>query len=478
MSTLRAFTHFTIGSARIVTRGSAVYFAWLAALCALVVMGLFAYWGQFSDGLVRTGMRDPVSWGFYIGNFTFLVGVAAAAVILVIPAYIYRWKPIKEIALFGELLAISAIAMCMLFVLADMGRPDRLLHIMPGIGNMNLPGSLLAWDVLALNGYFWLNLVVVTYMLVAYFRGNEPNARILTPLVLLSIPAAVAIHSVTAFVYNGLAARPFWNASILAPRFLVSAFCSGPAVMIVLFQILRRVTDIEIRRAAIWKIAELMAYAMFVNLFFLGAEIFKEVYSDTHHMRHLEYLFLGLGDKKALVPWAWTSVICSVVAFVLFVIPATRRHPVTLNIGCGMIFVGVFIEKGIGLVVPGFTPSVLGEIWCAALHPDVARGDCRPTRGLPARLGGHWHHRVWPHRNRPGVVATSPHTTLARTHHWGPMRNAPPGGLPGGASSFEASVSTSLCRPCRSRPSRAAPRPRSGARDGTSRTSPCRTDPC
>jgi len=363
MRTLHAFAQFTLGSVRIVARGSAAYYAWICALLTLVVVGITAYSNQFTEGLITSGLRDPVSWGFYIGNFTFLVGVAAAAVILVIPAYIYRWKPIKEIALFGELLAIAALAMCMLFVLADMGRPDRLLHIMPLIGNMNLPSSLLAWDVVALNGYFFLNLVVVTYMLVRYFRGLEPDARIITPLVLLSIPAAVGIHSVTAFVYSGLAGRPFWNASILAPRFLVSAFCSGPAVMIVLFQILRRVTSLEIKREAIWKIAELMAYAMFVNLFFLAAEVFKEVYSDTHHLRHLEYLFLGLGDKTALVPWAWTSVICSVVAFVLFVVPALRRHPVTLNLGCVLIFVGVFIEKGIGLVVPGFTPSVLGEIY-------------------------------------------------------------------------------------------------------------------
>ncbi len=363
MNTLRAFAHFTSGSVRIVVRGSSAYYAWLGSLCVLVVLGLNAYRGQFAEGLIETGLRDPVSWGFYIGNFTFLVGVAAAAVILVIPAYVYRWKPIKEIALFGELLAVSAIAMCMLFVLADMGRPDRLLHILPGIGNLNVPSSMLAWDVLVLNGYFFLNLTVVTYMLVCYFRGRQPDTRIFTPLVLLSIPAAVGIHSVTAFVYNGLAARPYWNAAILAPRFLVSAFCSGPAVMIVLLQILRRVTSLEIRREAIWKIAELMAYAMFVNLFFLGAEVFKEVYSDTHHLRHLEYLFFGIGDKTALVPWAWTSVVCSVVAFLLFVVPATRRHPVTLNIGCVLIFVGVFIEKGIGLVVPGFTPSVLGEIY-------------------------------------------------------------------------------------------------------------------
>jgi molybdopterin-containing oxidoreductase family membrane subunit len=263
----------------------------------------------------------------------------------------------------GESLAIAALAMCMLFVLVDMGRPDRLLHIMPFIGTLNLPSSLLAWDVLVLNAYFFLNFGVVTYLLVSLFRGREPNKKIFMPLVLLSIPMAVGIHSVTAFVYNGLAGRPYWNAALLAPRFLVSAFCSGPAIMLILLQILRRTSKIDLSKEAIWKIAELMAYAIFINLFFLGVEVFKEVYSDTHHLKHMRYLYLGLEGKTALVGWAWTSVLTGVVAFVLFLVPRFRRNIVLLNLGCVLIFLSVFIEKGIGLVVPGFTPSVMGEIY-------------------------------------------------------------------------------------------------------------------
>lgn len=359
----RPFPRFVLGSIRVWTHGSPLYFAWLAVLALLIAGGIAGYSTQFTEGLVATGLRDPVSWGFYIGNFTFLVGVAAAAVILVIPAYVYHWKPIKEIVILGELLAVSSLAMCMLFVLADMGRPDRLLHIMPLIGSMNLPSSLLAWDVVVLNGYFLLNLGIATYALVSTFRGGEPRKSIFLPLVLLSIPMAVCIHSVTAFVYAGLPNRPFWNASLLAPRFLVSAFCSGPAIMLFLLQILRRAAKLDLKEEAIWKIAELMAWAMFVNLFFTGAEMFKETYSATHHMQHMTYLYRGLDGKTALVPWAWLSLFASVAAFLLFLVPRTRRNPVTLNIGCVLILVGVFIEKGIALVVPGFTPSVLGEIY-------------------------------------------------------------------------------------------------------------------
>jgi Ni/Fe-hydrogenase subunit HybB-like protein len=359
----RAFPQFVLGSLRVWTHGSRGYFAWLALLVSLVVLGIYGYSIQFREGLVSTGLRDPVSWGFYIGNFTFLVGVAAAAVVLVIPAYVYHWKPIKELAVLGEVLAISALTMCMLFVTVDVGRPDRLLHIMPLIGDLNVPSSLLAWDVLVLNVYFALNVGVSTYALVSYFRGGEAKAKWFMALVFLSIPMAVTIHSVTAFVYNGLATRPFWNASLLAPRFLVSAFCSGPAIMLVLLQILRRRAKLDLKEEAIWKIAELMAYALFVNLFFTAAEVFKETYSATHHVKHMRYLYLGLEGKTALVPWAWTSLLAGIAAFFIFVVPRVRRNAVALNVGCALVLVSVFIEKGVALVVPGFTPSVLGEIY-------------------------------------------------------------------------------------------------------------------
>jgi molybdopterin-containing oxidoreductase family membrane subunit len=363
MSAFRTIGNFVKTSFRIVAYGSRAYYAWLAFLFVLIGVGAWAYAHQLSDGLIMSGMRDPVSWGYYIGNFTFLVGVAAAAVVLVIPAYIYHWKPIKEIVIMGELLAVAAIAMCMLFVLVDIGRPDRLLHILPIVGHLHLPQSLLAWDVLVLNVYFFLNLVVVTYLILSMFRGKKPNQYIFMPLVMFSIPMAVTIHSVTAFVYNGLPGRPFWNASILAPRFLVSAFCSGPAMMLILLQILRKTMKLDLKMDAIWKIAELMAYAMFLNLFFTAAEVFKEVYSDTHHLQHMKYLYFGLEGKTGLVGWAWISLVCSITAFFLFLIPATRKNVVTLNVGCVLIWSGVYIEKGVGLVVPGFTPSTLGEIY-------------------------------------------------------------------------------------------------------------------
>lgn len=357
------FIRFIKESVKIVIRGNKWYYLWLAFLLSLIIWGGLGYIDQLKEGLVVTNMRDSISWAFYIGNFTFLVGVAAAAIMLVIPAYIYNWKPIKEVVIFGELLAVSAVIMCVLFVLVDVGSPLRLWHMIPFIGNLNIPSSLLGWDFIVLNIYFFLNLGIVTYLLYKLFIKKGYNKFILYPLILFSIPMAIGIHSVTAFLYNGLAGRPFWNSALLAPKFLASAFCSGPAVLLILFQVLKKTTNFKIKDEAIWKIAELMAYAMFINLFFFFSEVFKEVYSDTEHLVHLKYLFKGIGENRDIVIYGWASVIISIIAFFLFLIPATRKNIVTLNIGAILIYFGVYIEKGIALLIPGFTPDVLGQIY-------------------------------------------------------------------------------------------------------------------
>jgi molybdopterin-containing oxidoreductase family membrane subunit len=343
--------------------GSKRYYLWLAFLLVLIVWGSTGYIAQIKQGLMVTNMRDPISWAFYIGNFTFLVGVAAAAIMLVIPAYIYNWKPLKEVVIFGELLAISAVIMCMLFVIVDIGNPLRLWHMIPFIGRLNLPSSLLSWDSVVLSAYFLLNLGIVSYLLYTLFNKREYNKKVLNPLILFSIPLAISIHTVTAFLYNGFAGRPYWNSALLAPKFLASAFCSGPAVLIILFQILKKTTTFEIKQEAIWKIAELMAYAMFINLFFFGAEVFKEIYSNTEHLVHLKYLFIGVGENRDIVFYGWASLIISIIAFLLFLIPKTRKNVITLNLGAILIWFGVYIEKGIALLIPGFTPDTLGQIY-------------------------------------------------------------------------------------------------------------------
>lgn len=354
---------FFLGTIKVILNGGKAYYSWVLFLILLMIWGGIGYANQIQDGLIITNMRDSVSWAFYIGNFTFLVGVAAAAIMLVIPAYIYHWEPIREIVIFGELLAISAVIMSIGFIMVDIGQPHKFWHMLPIVGTMNFPASILAWDFFALGIYFIINLVVVTYLLYSAFYKKEYNKSFVLPLILLSIPAAIAIHTVTAFLFNALPARPFWNSALLAPRFLASAFCSGPAILIILFQILRKTTKFKIKNEEIWRIAELMVYAMFIYLFFTLAELFKEFYSDTEHIHYWKYLLFGIGDNKEIIFYSWSSIIMGSIAFVLFLIPRTRKNLITLNIGAVLIFFSVYIEKGMALIIPGFTPDAIGQIY-------------------------------------------------------------------------------------------------------------------
>jgi len=361
--TLIGFLRFTVGSARVVARGNRAYYAWVAFLLCLAGLGVSAYANQAVEGLITSNMRDQVSWGFYIGNFAFLVGVAAAAVVLVIPAYVYNWGPIKEVVLLGELMAVAAIVMCVLFVTVDVGRPQMIWHMVPIIGMPNFPYSMLVWDVLVLNLYLIVNLIVVTYIVYMGYQGRHYSQKFVLPIVFLSIPLAICIHTVTAFLMVGLPSRPFWNAAILAPRFISSAFCSGPALLLLVFQVLRRVGKFEISNVALIKIGELLAYAMAVNLYFLGSEVFKEFYFPTEHTIYSEFQWFGIHGHPGIAVYSWVALISNVSAFLTFVVPVFRNNLSVLNVGCVLAISGVYIEKGMGLLLPGMTPDTIGEIY-------------------------------------------------------------------------------------------------------------------
>ena len=354
---------FIVDGIREMFRGSREYFVWLLLLSAIVAYGAWQYSRQLVEGLVVTGMSDQVSWGFYIANFAFLVGIAAAAVLLVIPAYIFHRKDIKDVVLVGEGMAVAAVTMAMMFVIADLGRPDRMWHMIPVIGKLNFPVSLLAWDVVVLSGYLLLNLAIPFYLLYNRYRGVESNFRLYFPFVVLSMFWAISIHTVTAFLFSANPARPFWHTALLGPRFIASAFASGPALIIITLQIVRKVTTYKINQSVIDTLALIMTVAMQVNLFFVGAELFTDFYNEGTHAASIHYLFFGLDGFDSLRPWIWFALTLNVIALVILMIHPLRRNTLMLNAACILAFIGIWIEKGMGLVIPGFVPTPLGEIF-------------------------------------------------------------------------------------------------------------------
>jgi Ni/Fe-hydrogenase subunit HybB-like protein len=339
------------------------FYAWMTLLTVIAVIGGNAYVRQFVEGLTTTGMSDQVSWGAYIANFTFLVGVAAASVMLVIPAYIYRHKEMHDVVLYGELLAVAAIIMSLLFVIVDLGRPDRFWHLSPApVGIFNFPGSMLSWDVIVLNVYLLLNLHICGYLLYMKYLERTPTKLFYLPFVFISIAWAISIHTVTAFLFVGLVGRPFWNAAIVAPRFLGSAFTAGPGILILAFGIIARVSHVRVSDRAVHLLRQIVTASLLINLFMLSCEAFKEFYSAALHNASAKYLFFGLHGHDALVPWIWTALTMEVVAAIILIIPPIARQRIFLYIACALATVGIWVEKGMGLIIPGFIPTPLGNV--------------------------------------------------------------------------------------------------------------------
>ena len=339
-------------------KGSKQYYVWIAALLAVVGVGFVCYLWQFQFGLGITGMSRDVSWGFYIAQFTFLVGVAASAVMVVLPYYLHNYKAFGRITILGEFLAVASVTMCILFIFVDLGQPTRVVNVLLH----PTPNSVLFWDMIVLNGYLFLNIIIGWNVLEAE-RNNVAPAAWLKPLIYLSIPWAVSIHTVTAFLYCGLPGRGFWLTAILAPRFLSSAFAAGPAFLILLCMLVRKLTKFDPGKEQIQSLAKVVAYAICINVFFFLCEVFVVFYSRIpEHMDHLVYLFAGLHGHGALVPWMWASMILMGISIILLVNPKTRKNETTLIAACITVFIGTWIDKGLGMISGGFVPNPLHHV--------------------------------------------------------------------------------------------------------------------
>ncbi len=357
-----SYPRFLWRSLILATDGNLLFYAWMTLLTGVFLVGANAWANQVVHGMILTNMTDHVSWGLYIANFTFMVGVAAGGVMMVIPAYLYHDKRMHDVVILGELLAVAAIVMCLLFVTVDLGRPDRFWHLIPGLGRFNFPISMLTWDVIVLNGYLLLNLHICGYLLYMRFLGRTPNPKWYIPFVLISIVWAISIHTVTAFLYCGLGGRPFWNSAVLAPRFLASAFVSGPAFIILTMFILRKIAHVPIPDHPIQTLVRIIRVTILINLLLVASEVFTEFYTGSAHSASARYLYFGLHGHGVLVPWIWTAIIFNLIAAFLFLHPASLRRTAVVVIACILAFTGAWIEKGMGLIIPGFVPSTLHEI--------------------------------------------------------------------------------------------------------------------
>jgi [DsrC]-trisulfide reductase subunit P len=334
-------------------KGSRRYWGWIFFLLGIIGVGFIAYLYQFRIGLGVTGMSRDVSWGLYIGQFTFLVGVAASGVMVVLPYYLHNYKAFGRMTVLGEFLAIAAVIMCMLFIFVDMGQPLRVLNVILH----PTPNSVMFFDMLVLSIYLLLNILVGWTVLGAERKGIAAPSWV-KPFIILSIAWAPSIHTVTAFLYSGLPGRHFWLTAIMAARFLASAFAGGPSLLILLALIVRKYTKFDAGTEAIQALGKIVTYFMITNVFFLGLEFFTAFYSKIPgHMEPFIYLYTGMEGHGKLVPVMWTSTILAVVALFLLIFPQFRKKENVLAVACVSTFLSLWIEKGFGLIVGGFVPN-------------------------------------------------------------------------------------------------------------------------
>ncbi|MDY0131951.1 MAG: NrfD/PsrC family molybdoenzyme membrane anchor subunit [Desulforegulaceae bacterium] len=338
--------------------GSKKYGIWIGFLLLLIGGAFIAYLQQLNIGLGVTGLSRDVSWGFYIAQFTFLVGVAAGGVMVVLPFYIHNYKDFGRITVLGEFLAIGTIVMCLLFIIVDLGYPSRLFNVIIHYS----PRSMLFWDMVVLNGYLLINIVVGWNVLQAE-RNGVSYKKWVKFLAYVSIPMAVGIHTVTAYLYCGLPGRGYWLTAILAPRFLASAFAAGPALLIILALIVQKTTKFDPGDKAIDTLSKIVCYALIANVFFFLCEVFVTFYSQNpHHMETFQFFFQGIDGKNAIVPWMWASMFLMGFGILFLVIPRLRTNRFLLPITCSMVFIGAWIDKGMGLITGGFNPTPLNHI--------------------------------------------------------------------------------------------------------------------
>jgi Ni/Fe-hydrogenase subunit HybB-like protein len=339
-------------------KGSKGYWSWLGFLLVLIGAGFGAYLVQYDQGLTLTGLSRDVSWGLYIAQLTFLVGVAASAVMLVLPYYLHHYKDFGRITILGEFLAVVAVLMCMLFVTVDMGKPERVLNVLLH----PTPNSVMFWDLNVLSAYMILNLLIGWVTLQAE-RKQLPPPGWVKPLIYFSIPLAVSIHTVTAFLYSGMPGRGYWLTAIMAPRFLASAFAAGPAVLILLALAMKRLTKFDAGDKAIESLAKIVCYAIILHLFFFFLEVFTVFYSQIpSHMSHFVYLYAGLHGKATLLPWMWAAMIMGFTAIAMLLVPRWRARHGLLGIACVLVFGCTWIDKGLGMMAGGFIPNPLHEV--------------------------------------------------------------------------------------------------------------------
>lgn len=324
------------------------FYGWTAVLIFFMAVAVYAWYVQFSEGLIVTDMRDVVMWGLYIANYSFFLGISAGSLIISAVAYVFDLERYKQVSRIAVVIATICGILAMVFILVDLGHPERAVVEMILTPN---PASMFISDFIMLSLYL---LVCIIYGWTAIRgKGNELRTKALATIAIILAILAIGVSS---WVFGFVKARPMWSSALLTPLFISSAFVSGIALVIFTAILASRFTKIEVEPTLLSDLGKILAILIPIDLFLLLTETVTVWYAEIPS--HVETTSLLLTGPYSTLFWS-EVVVGAFVPFLILAYPRTRKSISVLAIASVLVMVGVFVKK-FNLVVPGLSLQTLG----------------------------------------------------------------------------------------------------------------------
>ena len=319
---------------------------WISILGLGLLIGFGSFVYQVTSGLGVTGLSNTVSWGMYIVSFIFLVGVSAGGLIVVAGAELAGSQRFEHLNKLAVICSIAAVTTAAGSILPDLGRPFAAWKMMVH-PNFTSP---LVWDMGVLTVYLLIGAIDL-YIL----TRPEVSRKSLRIMAIISLPVAIIVHSVTAWIFGLLVARPFWNTPLLAPLFISSALVSGTALVIATAWVVERVTPWRAGSEAMDGLRRLILWFIAADVFLLGTEVMTTFVSgEPDHRRQLDILLVG-----RLAPVFWLEIIVGVfLPTIILLSNRVRKHSWMLLVAAVLLILGVFAKRINILFAAEFEPLI------------------------------------------------------------------------------------------------------------------------
>jgi len=354
-------------------RVSKGFAAWMTFLVLALAVCLFAYYQQLKTGLGVAGIRDYVSWGMYLANFVFFVASSLIGMLISAVLGLIGMKWITPITRIAEIIAIAFSAIAGLVIVMDMGRPERLGYVFL-YGRFQSP---ILWDVTVITTYFVLSFLLYylpmvpdlaishktattlpgwikpVYRIFSLNWTNKPEQnevihRSVRILLILLLPAALSIHTVTSWLF-AVTSRAGWDSTVFGPYFVSGAFVAGSAAVIIAMFFYRNNYKLKdyLTNMHFNNMGKLLVLVSLVYLYFNINEFLVPGYKlKRADAIHLHDLFAGAGSLMF-----WTVQIGGLLIPIFLLLFRKMRKPLPVTLISVAVIIGAWFKRYI-IVIP------------------------------------------------------------------------------------------------------------------------------